>query len=55
MCGQNSDKKKMGLFRAEGVVYKPVQETDTASPPPPQPNQFYLTANVKGIIYMHII
>lgn len=48
MCGQNSDKKKMGLFRAEGVVYKPVQETDTASPPPPQPNQFYLTANVKA-------
>ncbi|KDO52205.1 hypothetical protein CISIN_1g007242mg [Citrus sinensis] len=38
----------MGLFRAEGVVYKPVQETDTASPPPPQPNQFYLTANVKA-------
>lgn len=44
----------MGLFRAEGAVYKPVQETDTASPPP-QPNQFYLKANVKGIIYMHII
>ncbi|KAH9668565.1 Amidase domain-containing protein [Citrus sinensis] len=39
----------MGLFRAEGVVYKPVQETDTASPPPPQPNQFYLTANVKDL------
>ncbi|GAY48223.1 hypothetical protein CUMW_110100 [Citrus unshiu] len=38
----------MGLFRAEGVVYKPVQETDTASPPPPQPNQFYLKANVKA-------
>ncbi|KAH9717120.1 Amidase domain-containing protein [Citrus sinensis] len=38
----------MGLFRAEGAVYKPVQETDTASPPP-QPNQFYLTANVKEL------
>lgn len=36
----------MGLFRAEGVAYKPVQENDTASPP--QPNQIYLTANVKA-------
>ncbi|KAH9668558.1 Amidase domain-containing protein [Citrus sinensis] len=45
----------MGLFRAEGVVYKPVQETDTASPPPPQPNQFYLTANVKGFVLWQFI
>ncbi|MBA0872743.1 hypothetical protein Goshw_019700, partial [Gossypium schwendimanii] len=34
----------MGLFKAAGVVYKPVEEIDLG----PDSNEFYLKANVKG-------
>ncbi|KAG4150918.1 hypothetical protein ERO13_D04G032800v2 [Gossypium hirsutum] len=35
---------KMGLFKAAGVVYKPVEEIDLG----PDSNEFYLKANVKA-------
>ena len=41
--------KKMGFFRSEGVIYKPVDEIDIG----PYSDEVYISPNVKGLFLFH--